>query len=184
MTPFSAYILTNALLLGLLVCSLIWLFKTSRGAIWIKIALALALTILVCWSPLATRAILGYPQPRALGELPDRFQLFAEHSVDDQSFDLWIERVGENEPLAVTIVPDKQMRSLLRSAQQKLGQGAPVILSRSRSNADRENERNKTGDVETGASADGAQVQTGLNDDQTRWTLDIQNIKWRKNDDQ
>jgi hypothetical protein len=75
MTPFSVYILTDALLLGLFVCSLIWLFRTSNGPIWIKLVLALALTILVCWSPLATRAILGYPQPRALIELPDRFQI-------------------------------------------------------------------------------------------------------------
>ena len=181
MTPFSAYILTNALLLGILVCSLIWIFKTSHGPLWIKVALALALSILVCWSPLATRAILGYPQPRALSELPDRFQLFAELSVDDRSFDLWIERVGENEPLAVTIVPDKQMRSLLRSAQQKLGQGIPVIFSRSRSNADRGN-KSETVNAETGASADEPLGQTGFNDDQTRWTLDVQDTKWRKND--
>ena len=40
MTPFAAFILTDAALLGLLVCSLIWLFKTSAGAIWQKVALA------------------------------------------------------------------------------------------------------------------------------------------------
>src|ERR1700692_2956570 len=113
MTPFAAYILTDALLLGLLVCSLIWLFKTSAAAIWLKVALALAFGILVCWSPLATRAILGYPQPRALSNLPDRFQLLAEHTADDQSFDLWIESIGETTPLSVTVVPDRQMRSLL-----------------------------------------------------------------------
>jgi hypothetical protein len=172
MTPFSAYILTNALLLGLLVCSLIWLFKTSNGPIWIKLLLALALTVLVCWSPIATRAILGYPQPRAMSELPDRFQLFAEYSVDDLSFDLWIKSAGENEPLAVTIVPDKQLRSQLRSAQQKLGQGAPVIFSRSRPNADGKKAGNNAVDVGARGSADGPLRQTSLNDDQTQWTLD------------
>ena len=95
MTPFAAYILTDALLLGLLVCSLIWLFKTSAAAIWQKVALAVAFGILVCWSPLATRAILGYPQPRTLSDLPDRFQLLAEHTEDDQSFDLWIRTSGK-----------------------------------------------------------------------------------------
>ena len=93
MTPFAAYILTDALLLGLLVCSLIWLFKTSAAAIWQKVALAVAFGILVCGSPLVTRAILGYPQPRAPSDLPeDRFQLLAEHTEDDQSFDLWIKK--------------------------------------------------------------------------------------------
>jgi hypothetical protein len=108
--------------------------------------------------------------------------LFAEHSVDDQSFDLWIEGVGEGVPLAVAIVPDKQMRSLLRSAQQRLGQGTPVIFSRTRPNADRNTSRNKSANIEAGASADGGLGQTHFDDDQTRWTLDIQNIRWRKND--
>src|ERR1700691_5806079 len=102
MTPFAVYILTDGLLLGLL----------------------------VCWSPLATRAILGYPQPRALSDLPDQFQLLAENTADDQSFDLWIKRIEENTPLAVTVVPDSRLRSVLRSAVQKLGQGVPVFISR------------------------------------------------------
>jgi hypothetical protein len=186
MTPFAAFILTDALLLGLLVCSLIWLFKTSSGAIWLKVALALTFCLLVCWSPLATRAILGYPQPRSLSELPDRFQLLAEHTADDQSFDLWIEG-SEDEPLAVTVVPDKQMRSLLRSAGQKLGEGEPVFFKRNRLDAEHgdsatgeSDETNKQG--RNGAANSGA-VRTNFGDDQTRWSLEFSNIRWRKNGD-
>jgi hypothetical protein len=180
MTPFSAFILTDAVLLGLLVCSLIWLFKTSAAAIWLKVALAVAFGILVCWSPLATRAILGYPQPRAPSDLPDRFQLLAEHSEDDRSFDLWIESIGEHTPLSVTVVPNSQMRSLLRSAQQKLGEGAPVFFSRDATEHKPGAGRGNAGD--SGGNADGA-PRTNLNDDQTRWTLNLPTMKWRKDGD-
>jgi hypothetical protein len=179
MTPFAVYILTDGLLLGLLVCSLIWLFKYSAGGIWLKVALALAFGVLVCWSPLATRAILGYPQPRALSDLPDQFQLLAENTGDDQSFDLWIKSVGENTPLAVTVVPDSQMRSVLRSAVQKLGQGVPVFISRQTPKDRPDNGRDAAADGAAGASAEG-NARNGGADDQMRWTLNIPISKWRK----
>ena len=182
MTPFAAYILTDAALLGLLVCSLIWLFKTSAAAIWQKVALAVAFGILVCWSPLATRAILGYPQPRALSDLPDRFQLLAEHTEDDQSFDLWIKNIGETTPLAVTVVPDSQMRSVLRSAAQKLGQGAPVFVSRDKPKDGQGDGRGNAADGGGSAANDGA-ARTNFSDDQTRWTLNLPSTKWRKDGD-
>jgi hypothetical protein len=183
MTPFAAFILTDALLLGLLVCSLIWLFKTSTGAIWIKVALAVTFCVLVCWSPLATRAILGYPQPRALSELPDHFQLLAEHTSDDHAFDLWIE-VSESAPLAVTIVPDKQMRSLLRSAEQKLGGGEPVFFSRNKQGADRANSAaGEASNSDKERTSSNATVRTNFGDDQTRWSLDFSNVRWLKNGD-
>ena len=178
MTPLSVFILIDALFLALLVSSLIWLFKTSRSAIWLKVTLALALCVLACWSPLATRAILGYPQPRALSELPDRFQLLAEHTADDQSFDLWIQ-ASEPTPLSVTVVPDKQMRGLLRSAERKLREGAPVIFSRQASDG-------KSGDERAAGKTDGAKpgengaARTNFDDDQTRWTLDAAIDKRRK----
>jgi hypothetical protein len=182
MTPFAAYILTDALLLGLLVCSLIWLFKTSAAAIWQKVALAVAFGVLVCWSPLATRAILGYPQPRALSDLPDRFQLLAEHTENDQSFDLWIKNIGETTPLAVTVVPDTQMRSVLRSAAQKLGQGVPVFVSREKPKDGQGDGRGNPADGEGSAANDGA-ARTNFSDDQTRWTLNLPSTKWRKDGD-
>jgi hypothetical protein len=179
MTPFAAYILTDALLLGLLVCSLIWLFKTSAAAIWQKVALAVAFGIVVCWSPLATRAILGYPQPLALSALPDRFQLLAEHTADDQSFDLWIMTIGENAPLAVSVVPDSQMRSVLRSAAQKLGEGVPVFISRDKPKDGQGDGRGNAADGEATSANDGA-ARTNFSDDQTRWTLNVPSTKWRK----
>jgi hypothetical protein len=186
MTPFSVFILIDALFLALLVCSLIWLFKTSRSAIWLKVTLALALCVLACWSPLATRAILGYPQPRALNELPDRFQLLAEHTADDQSFDLWIE-ASEPAPLSVTVVPDKQMRGLLRSAERKLREGVPVIFRREASNGERGDGHGHAASNEGAAGkTDGANpgkngaARTNFDDDQTRWTLDASVDKWRK----
>ena len=183
MTPFAAYILTDALLLGLLVCSLIWLFKTSAAAIWQKVALAVAFGILVCWSPLATRAILGYPQPRTLSDLPDRFQLLAEHTEDDQSFDLWIKNIGETTPLAVTVVPDTQMRSVLRSAAQKLGQGNPVFVSRDKLKEGQGDGRGNAAADGEGSPANDGSPRTNFSDDQTRWTLNLPSTKWRKNGD-
>jgi hypothetical protein len=179
MTPFAVYILTDGLLLGLLVCSLIWLFKYSTGEIWLKVALALAFGVLVCWSPLATRAILGYPQPRALSDLPDQFQLLAENTADDQSFDLWIKSAGENTPLAVTVAPDSQMRSVLRSAVEKLGEGAPVFISRQAAKDKPGDGRGDPADGAAGTSAEGNGRNSGA-DDQTRWTLNIPSSKWRK----
>jgi hypothetical protein len=179
MTPFAVYILTDGLLLGLLVCSLIWLFKYSTGAVWLKVALALAFGVLVCWSPLATRAILGYPQPRALSDLPDQFQLLAENTADDQSFDLWIKRIEENTPLAVTVVPDSRLRSVLRSAVQKLGQGVPVFISRHTPKDEPGDGRGVAADGAAGTSAEGNARDSGT-DDQTRWTLNIPVSKWRK----
>lgn len=170
MTPFSAFILTDAALLGLLVCAVTWIFKTSAGAIGVKVALALSLAALACWSPLATRAILGYPQARAMNELPDKFQLFAMHSADDRSFDLWIAGPDEPTPLAVTVVPDQEMRKALRQAQQNLGQGQPVFLSR--------NASDKAGDGRGSAegapgNAQAGSPRTAFGDDQDRWVLDV-----------
>ena len=179
MTPFAAFVATDAVLLGLLVCSLIWLFKTSAATIWLKVALAVAFGILVCWSPLATRGILGYPQPRALSDLPDRFQLLAEHTADDRSFDLWIESIGEDTPLAVTVVPDSRLRSVLRSAVQKLGEGAPVFISRHTPKDESGDGRGVAADGAAGTSAEGNARDSGA-DDQTRWTLNIPTSKWRK----
>jgi hypothetical protein len=179
MTPFAVYILTDGLLLGLLVCSLIWLFKYSAGQIWLKVTLALAFGVLVCWSPLATRAILGYPQPRALSDLPDQFQLLAENTADDQSFDLWIKSVGENTPLAVTVIPDSQMRSVLRSAVQKLGQVDPVFISRQTPKDGQGHGRGDAADGAAATSAEGNARSVGA-DDQTRWTLNIPISRWRK----
>jgi hypothetical protein len=181
-TPFSTFILTDAALLGLLVCAVTWIFKTSAGAIGVKVALALSLAVLACWTPLATRAILGYPQARAMSELPDKFQLFAMHSVDDKSFDLWIAGPDEPTPLAVTVVPDPEMRKALRQAQQKLGQGQPVFLSRSASD--------KAGDGR-GGTKDGApgdaqagSPRTAFGDDQARWTLTVPSARWTKSGDE
>ena len=179
MTPFAAYILTDALFLGLLVCSLIWLFKTSAAAIWQKVALAVAFGVLVCWSPLATSAILGYPQPRALSGLPDRFQLLAEHTADDVSFDLWIVSGAEASPLAVTIVPDQAMRSVLRSAAQKLGEGVPAFISREKPKDGQGDGRGNAADGE-GSTANGGAPRANFSDDQTRWTLTVPSAKWRK----
>jgi hypothetical protein len=142
------------------------------------VALALAFGVLVCWSPLATRAILGYPQPRALSGLPDRFQLLAENTADDRSFDLWIKSAGENTPLAVTVVPDSQMRSVLRSAVQKLGQGVPVIISR-QTPKDRPSDGRGDAADGAGATAEGNARSSGA-DDQTSWTLNAPISKWRK----
>jgi hypothetical protein len=171
-TLFAAFILTDAAFFGLLVASLIWLFKTSSGALWLKVALAVAFGCLVCWSPLATRAILGYPQPRSTTELPDRFQLFAEHSVDDKSFDLWIGVADEPSPLALTVVPDKEMRSVLRQAQQKLGQGQPVFITRKSSDGQPVDGKGNALNGEKGNARDGA-PRTSFTDDQDRWTLDF-----------
>jgi hypothetical protein len=172
MTPFAAFILTDAAFFGLLVSTLVWLFKTSSGALWLKVALALAFGVLVCWSPLATRAILGYPQPRALSELPGRFQLLAEHSLDDKSFDLWIAIADTPSPLAVTIVPDKEMRAVLRQAQQKLGQGQPVFLTRESAKGDPVDGKGAALNSEKGNARDGA-ARTGFTDDQDKWQLDF-----------
>jgi hypothetical protein len=183
MTPFAVYILTDGLLLGLLVCSPIWLFKYSAGGIWLKVALALASGVLVCWSPLASRAILGYPQPRALSDLPDRFQLLAENSADDQSFDLWIKSTGEKTPLAVTVVPDSQMRSVLRSAVEKFGQGVPVFINRQRPKDRPDNGHDAAADGAAGGASAEGNARNGGADDQMRWTFDqvagiSRRIKW------
>lgn len=169
MTPFSAFILADGSLIGLAVCSQIWLFRTSTGSIRLKVAFAIALGILACWSPLAIRAILGFPQPRSTADLPDRFELFAEHSVDDISFDLWIGNDGEPTPLAVTVVPNKELRSALRQAQQKLGSGEPVYISRTPSKPSGDGRGNATGEGEAHAGS----ARTDLTDDGSQWTLNV-----------
>lgn len=181
MTPFAAFILTDAALFGLLVTSLIWLFKTSSGALWLKVTLAIAFGALVCWSPLATRAILGYPQPKAMAELPGRFELFAQHSLDDKSFDLWIATAEQPAPLAVTIIPDKEMRAVLRKAQQSLGQGRSVVISRN-SAKDKPGDGNGSAhDGQHGDARDGA-ARTDFTGDQDRWTLTIPRMPAKGNE--
>ena len=180
MTPFAAFILSDAALLGLLVCSMVWVFKNWVGGLWLKISLAVVCGILVCWSPLATRAILGFPQPRTMPELPSRFQLLAEHTLDDKSFDLWIATADESSPLAVTIVPDKEMRAVLRQAQQKLGQGQPVFLTRE-SKGEPVDGKGAALNGEKGNARDGA-ARTGFTDDQDRWTLDFPRLPAKGDD--
>lgn len=184
MTPFLQFVLIDALLLTLLVTALIWIFRTSAGSIWLKVGLAVAFAILTCWSPLATRAILGYPQPRPLAELPDKFQLLAQHSNDDKAFDLWIVNLSEHTPLAVTVTPDANMRKLLRDAQQRLGQGEPVIISR-KAHGGRRGQAGGGEDGEAqgsghGHATDNGSTRTHFDDDQTKFELVVPDIMWRK----
>lgn len=183
MTPFAAFILVDASLLGLLVCSLIWVFKNSAGRLWLKFALAIAFGVLACWSPLATRAILGYPQPETLSELPNRFQLLAEHSVDDHAFDLWIATAEQPTPLAVTVTPDKNMRSVLRAAQQKLGQGEAVFVTRGSKDGAAPTDAH-AGEAPEGDAGHGGNPRTHFADDQTRWELLVPSAQWRKDSGQ
>lgn len=169
MTPFAQFVLCDAILLTLIVATGIWLFKTAPAPIWLKVALALSLAALVCWSPLATRAILGYPQPESMAELPDRFQLFAEHTADDVSFDLWIGTAEQASPLAVTVIPNKAMRSVLRQAQQKLGQGEPVFISRTPSKPSDGGHGSASGVGQAHAGS----ARTDSSDDGARWTLNV-----------
>jgi len=181
MTPFAQFVLIDALLLALLVCSLIWTFRSATGAIWLKVALAIAFAILVCWSPLATRAILGTPQPRSLAELPDKFQLLAMYPADEQSIDLWI-ATGKT-PLAIVITPDANMRKLLREAGQKLGQGEPVIISRKghkgKQGAGQGGEEGEA-QAGNGHATDNGSVRTHFDDDQNKFELVVPDIHWRK----
>lgn len=182
MTPFAQFVLIDALFLALLVCSLVWVFKTSIGPIWIKIALAIAFGALVCWSPLATRAILGTPQPRSLAELPDKFQLLALHTNDDKAFDLWI--AAGATPLAVTVTPDQNMRQLLREATQKLGHGQPVTIER-RGKKGKGQGQGAGGEEGQGRgeghSGNDGSTRTHFDDDQTRFQLVVPSIRWDKN---
>jgi hypothetical protein len=182
MTPFAQFVLADALILTLLVSTLVWLFRASNGSIWFKIALALVFAFLVCWSPIATRAILGTPQPRSLAELPDIFQLLAEHTSDDTAFDLWI-ATGQT-PLAITITPDANMRRVLRDAQQRLGQGQPVFIQRQKGK-NGHGEGKSAGSEEGQASgqghaADNGSIRTHFHDDQDRFVLTIPDLHWRK----
>ena len=183
MTPFAAYILTDALFLGLLVCSLIWLFKTSAAAIWQKVALAVAFGVLVCWSPLATRAILGYPQPRALSGLPDRFQLLAEHTADDQTFDLWIKSAGGNYA-ARGDGRSRQATALyapLRSTEagrRRAGVHQPPDAKGRARRWPRQ-----CGGWRGKLEQNGGAPRTNFSDDQTRWMLNLPSTKWRKDGD-
>jgi hypothetical protein len=108
--------------------------------------------------------------------------LLAEHTMDDQSFDLWIKSIGETTPLSVTVVPDRQMRALLRSAQQKLGEGVPVFISRDARERKSGDGRGNAADGGENAANDGAS-RTNFSDDQTRWTLNLPSTKWRKDGD-
>lgn len=182
MTPFAAFILTDAAFFGLLVTALIWLFKTSSGGIRLKVALAIAFGLLVCWSPLATRAILGFPQPRAMSELPDRFQLFAEHSVDDKSFDLWIATSEQPEPLAVTVIPNKELRSVLRDAQRKLSQGTPVFITKAPQQKEAGDGSGSAPNGEHGQAQQGSAARTNFSDDQDRWTLDFPRLPAKRDE--
>ena len=112
-------------------------------------------------------------QPRDMADLPSKFQLLAEHSADDKSFDLWIGNAGEPTPLAVTVVPDKEMRSVLRQAQQKLGQGESVFISRE---AAKQNGGEGKGSAAAngGGAAHSASRTDFFGDDQDRWTLDVE----------
>lgn len=177
MTPFATFILVDGALIGLLVCSLISLFRTSGWPMLVKVAVAIAFGILACWQPLSTRAILGTPQPRSMSELPDRFQLLAEQSADDKNFDLWIKSASEPTPLAVTIVPDAQMRATLRSAAQKLGEGQPVFINRERA---KPGEGHGSATTTGGNGAHQGTARTDFADDQTRWVLTVPSAQWRK----
>lgn len=180
MTPFIVFVLIDGTLIGLLVCSLISLFRTSGWPMLVKVAVAIAFGVLACWQPLSTSAILGYPQVRDMSELPDEFQLLAEHSLDDKNFDLWIATAEQPAPLAVTVVPDKAMRQALRQAQQKLAGGAPVFISRG-SKQDGADGSGSALNGEHGDARDGA-ARTNFSDDQDRWVLTIPRMPAKGNE--
>ena len=71
------------------------------------------------------------------------------------------------------------MRSVLRSAAQKLGEGVPVFISRDKPKDGRGDGRGNAADGE-GTAANGGAPRTSFSDDQTRWTLNVPSMKWRK----
>jgi hypothetical protein len=75
----------------------------------------------------------------------------------------------------VTVVPDKEMRSILRQAQQKLGQGQPVFITRESSKGSPVDGKGNALNGEKGNARDGA-PRTSFTDDQDRWTLDFQRL--------
>ena len=127
MSFFAAFALSFGLMLALVSTIAAWLFRTSGASLISKLALPAILTALACYTPLAVKAMLGFPEPSSFESLPDMAELVAFVPNDEaHSVDLWL--IAGGPPRAYETALDERMKKTLRQAREEMDKGRPVML--------------------------------------------------------
>lgn len=152
MTFFSTFTLTFGAMLALIALMAAWLFRTASAPLAAKLVVPVLLVALACSAPFEVNSMMGLPITASVNALPEKAELVAFVSRDDDKVvDLWL-RSGDTPPRSYETRLDARMKKTLREAQDEKEQGRPAFLSK---------RKQKVGDP------------SGLGDrDQTEYVLD------------
>ena len=137
MTFFSAFAASFGfvLLMAALIAS--WLFRSSDAPLFAKIVVPALIVALACVTPYQVNTMLGFPFSATPAALPAHAELIAFVARDAElRVDLWL-RQGDAPPRAYEIALDDKLKQMLREAQDRLGRGGRVVLTK----ADKEQKR-------------------------------------------
>jgi hypothetical protein len=127
-TFINAFALSFGLLLAGMALIAAWIFRTAAAPMAVKLVLPGILVALGCFTPYEINSMLGMPRVSALAALPDRSELIAFVSHDEDSrADLWLS-VEDAPPRAYEIAIDETMKKLLRDARDRKEHGGRVML--------------------------------------------------------
>ena len=133
MSFFSTFVVSFGAFLVLAAVLASWLFRTSGAPLAAKLAVPAILVALACYAPLAVNSMLGLPVTAALSGLPEKAELVAFVSHDeDHMVDLWLRPVAGKTgvPRAYEVALTEGMKKTLREAQEQMGRGRPAILAK------------------------------------------------------
>ena len=165
MTYFSTFALSlGVLLAGAMVMSA-WIARTAAAPFALKLVIPALLVFLACYTPLKVNSLLGFPVVASNESLPARGQLIGFVAHDAQGrVDLWLR--SEDEPRAFNIPLTKQMKELLRMAQNAMQHGKSVMLVKG-------GKGKGGGQGGKNGSGKGQGDQFGIGDDPHDFTLDF-----------
>jgi hypothetical protein len=140
-TFFNAFALSFGLLLAGTALIAGWIFRTAAAPLTAKLVLPALLVVLGCLTPYEVNSMLGLPKMVTPDALPDRAELVAFVSLDqDSRADLWL-RVEDAPPRAYEIAIDEKMKELLRDARDRKERGGRVVLIKRTDRPDKETGR-------------------------------------------
>jgi hypothetical protein len=129
-TLFSAFAASFGFMLLMAALITSWLFRSSDAPLFAKIVVPLLIVALACVTPYQVNTMLGFPFSATPATLPAHAELIAFVAQDaDLRVDLWL-RQGDAPPRAYEITLDDQFKQMLRDAQDRLGRGGRVMLTK------------------------------------------------------
>jgi len=158
MNTLDSFLLQTIPPLLALSVGLAWAARTAQIAVWWRILLALGLILAAFILPSKVNLLLGDPKIINQSDLPNKFQLLAAWSDDDESVDGWIRPGEQGHPKAIHFTMNKEMKKEMQDAMRRLKAGEHVVFERQAQapeNGDAASTEQAQG---SGQSGDGTQI--------------------------